>query len=255
MEPPHRFSRGFDGSGLIETIPETGSTSADLLARLSSGQGLAEGDWLVADRQTSGRGRLGRRWENGAGNFMGSTAVNLGSADPPAHTLALVAGLAVHAAVSPLIDQAALLALKWPNDLLLADRKLSGTMIDRAGDWAVVGIGVNLVSAPVLADRTLAAVAQFGPAPERDRFAIDLADSFASELGRWRDRGLPDVILRWNAGAHPIGTRLYVNLPQDDYIEGEYAGLTDDGALMLGLASGEIRIVHAGDVSVCREVV
>lgn len=238
---------------MIEFIPETGSTSADLTARLAAGRDIAEGDWLVADLQISGRGRLGRPWENGAGNFMGSTVVRLESGDPPAYSLALVAGLAAHAAVSPWLENPDLLVLKWPNDLLLAGGKLAGILIERTGDRAVIGIGVNLASAPSVAGRSLSAVGQFGRAPDRDRFAHEIREQFALELARWREMGLADVIPRWNAVAHPIGTKLHVNMPQGDYVEGEFAGLSDDGALMLYLASGEIRIVHAGDVSICGE--
>ncbi|RYY32451.1 MAG: biotin--[acetyl-CoA-carboxylase] ligase, partial [Sphingomonadales bacterium] len=54
---------------MIRTVPETGSTNADLLAALRGGELVGEGDWLVADRQTAGRGRQGREWFDGAGNF------------------------------------------------------------------------------------------------------------------------------------------------------------------------------------------
>ena len=62
---------------MIQTVAETGSTNADLAARLRSGERVGEGDWLVADRQVAGRGRQGRPWSDGAGNFMGSTVVRL----------------------------------------------------------------------------------------------------------------------------------------------------------------------------------
>ena len=82
---------------MIRTVAQTGSTNADLAARLAAGDVVPEGDWLVADRQTAGRGRQGRPWSDGAGNFMGSTVVHPGPGDPPVPTLALVAGLGVAA--------------------------------------------------------------------------------------------------------------------------------------------------------------
>ncbi|MBA4161727.1 MAG: biotin--[acetyl-CoA-carboxylase] ligase, partial [Novosphingobium sp.] len=60
---------------MIQTVPETGSTNADLAARIAAHERVTEGDWLVADRQSAGRGRQGRAWFDGAGNFMGSTVV------------------------------------------------------------------------------------------------------------------------------------------------------------------------------------
>ncbi|HNJ48148.1 MAG TPA: biotin--[acetyl-CoA-carboxylase] ligase, partial [Novosphingobium sp.] len=102
---------------MIRFIPETGSTNADLAARLSAGEAVPEGEWLVADRQSAGRGRQGRTWFDGMGNFMGSTVVRPGPGDPPISTLALVAGLAVHETVAPLIPPPQRAMLKWPNDV------------------------------------------------------------------------------------------------------------------------------------------
>jgi BirA family biotin operon repressor/biotin-[acetyl-CoA-carboxylase] ligase len=79
---------------------------------------VVEGQWLVADRQNAGRGRLGRVWNDGLGNFMGSTVVRIDPHQPPAPSLALVAGLAVQACVADLVPPRAAL-LKWPNDVLI----------------------------------------------------------------------------------------------------------------------------------------
>ncbi len=82
----------------IRTVAETGSTNADLLAAAKTG--ASEGTWLRAERQTAGRGRLGRAWVSPEGNLYASTLVRLRATDPAAATLALVAGVAVEEAVS-----------------------------------------------------------------------------------------------------------------------------------------------------------
>ena len=74
---------------MIAFAEQTGSTNADLAAALRAGEGWAEGRWLVARRQTAGRGRQGREWFDGAGNFMGSTVVRLGEHFPAPATLSL----------------------------------------------------------------------------------------------------------------------------------------------------------------------
>src|SRR5690606_37798044 len=114
----------------IETVARTGSTSADLLARLAAGEALVEGQWLVADRQDAGRGRQGRRWLDAPGNFMGSTIVRLASGDPPAQTLSFAAAIAVYEAVLPRIAQPGSLLLKWPNDVLLLGAKFCGLLLE-----------------------------------------------------------------------------------------------------------------------------
>ncbi|GAA4038810.1 biotin--[acetyl-CoA-carboxylase] ligase [Parerythrobacter jejuensis] len=233
---------------MIHTVAETGSTNADLIARLRAGERVPEGAWLVADRQVAGRGRQGRTWFDGTGNFMGSTVVHAHASDPAAHTLALVTGLAVYEAVQPYCPNPAALMLKWPNDVLLGDAKLCGILLEREGDTVVIGIGVNLAAAPDLPDRETIALSSGGPAPDRDAFATSLASSLATELERWRTYGLEPIIRRWQAVGTPIGTPLSVHEPDGATISGQFAGLDSEGSMQLRLADGSVRAIHAGDV-------
>jgi BirA family transcriptional regulator, biotin operon repressor / biotin---[acetyl-CoA-carboxylase] ligase len=234
---------------VICTVPETGSTSADLAARLKDGEYLPEGKWLVADRQTAGRGRQGREWFDGHGNFMGSTLVHRRSGDPPMHTLALVAGLALYEAVAPQLDDNAKAQLKWPNDLMIGSAKLAGILLESCADAVIVGIGVNLVSSPALPDRQTIALRDVGDAPDRDAFAASLAAQFDTELQRWRSYGLQPIISRWLLCAHPAGTALAVGEPSGQSVAGTFAGLDPSGSLQLRLADGAMRVIHAGEVS------
>ena len=233
---------------MLETVSTTGSTNADLVARLIAGELIVEGHWLIADRQTTGRGRQGRVWSDGAGNFMGSTLVKLGPADPPPGTLALLAGLAVHEVLSNRLSPPHRAMLKWPNDVMIGSAKLAGILLERVDDNVIIGIGINLASAPQLADRATIALTSFGPVPDRDQFAADLAQQFAAELERWRSYGLGPVIIRWLAAGHPFGTPLLVGEPDEEPLAGTFAGLTDDGALQLRLADGTCHVIHAGEI-------
>jgi BirA family transcriptional regulator, biotin operon repressor / biotin---[acetyl-CoA-carboxylase] ligase len=229
---------------LIEFQAETGSTSADIATRLRHGERVPEGHWLVADRQTAGKGRHGREWFDGAGNFMGSTVVHRAYGDPDAPSLALAAGLAVYEAVASRGATGAAARLKWPNDVMIGKAKLGGILLEKVADSVIVGIGVNLAVAPVLADRETIALDE----PDRNGFAADLARLFAVELDRWRSFGLAPIIKRWLAVAHSTGTALAVGEPGEGSLAGIFAGLTEDGALLLHLADGETRVIHAGEV-------
>ncbi|MFM5950549.1 MAG: biotin--[acetyl-CoA-carboxylase] ligase [Novosphingobium sp.] len=233
---------------MIRTVSETGSTNADLAARLLAGEPVAEGEWLVADRQTAGKGRQGRAWFDGHGNFMGSTIVRPGPGDPPPASLALLAGLALHEVVAPLVPPPATVLLKWPNDLMIGPAKLAGILLERVGEAVIVGIGTNLAQAPQVEGRETIALSAFGPAPDRDHFAECLARQFNIELERWRSFGLDPLVRRWQAAAHPVGTALAVGEPGETPLEGRFAGLTADGALQLRLANGTTRVIHAGEV-------
>lgn len=238
---------------VIQTVAETGSTNSDLSAQLRAEESVHEGHWLVADQQVAGRGRQGRTWFDGKGNFMGSTVVRPHVRDPIPATLALVAGLAVYEATAPLLADPAALQLKWPNDLLLGQAKLAGILLEREGDTIIVGVGVNLAVAPELPDRETIALSSMRPVPDRDLFARSLAIAFDTELDRWRTFGLEPLIRRWESAAHPQDTMLTVHPPGEEPITAAFAGLTGEGALRLRLADGSNRIMHAGDVMLATE--
>jgi BirA family biotin operon repressor/biotin-[acetyl-CoA-carboxylase] ligase len=232
----------------LHFVAQTGSTNADLSARLAGGERISEGYWLIADRQVKGRGRQGRSWLDAPGNFMGSTVVTLGLQDPPAASLSFVTSLAVYESLAARLADPRLLQVKWPNDVLLAGEKVCGILLERQGDTAVVGIGVNLAAAPVLEGRSARSVSQHGPAPDRDAFAANLASIFERELGRWRQYGLEIILKRWGAVAHPPGSRLAVHDGKGQRLSGRFDGLGPDGALRLRLEDGGTRVIHAGDV-------
>jgi BirA family biotin operon repressor/biotin-[acetyl-CoA-carboxylase] ligase len=232
---------------LIECIDITGSTNADLVFRLAAGGPVFAGSWLVALRQTAGRGRLGRVWDDGAGNFMGSTVHFPRAEDPPLASLALVVGLAVQRVVSDILPLPYQAQLKWPNDVMVGDAKLAGILLERAGEALVIGVGVNIAQAPDLPERATVALSRFGSVPGVEEFASRLASSFASELELWRNYGLAAMLQRWLAVAYPLGTAMSVK-GLNGTITGHFAGLDESGALQLALPDGRLHIVHAGDV-------
>lgn len=138
--------------------------------------------------------------------------------------------------------------LKWPNDLLVGGAKLSGILLERAGDAIAVGIGVNLSAAPEGLDRAATSLAAHGVTIAPDIFAEVLAESFGRWLERWRGEGMWPVRERWLARAHPEGTALTARLADGTSVDGLFSGLDSSGALMLRLADGTSRAIHAGDV-------
>lgn len=233
---------------LIKVVAEIGSTNSALLARLANGEAPAEGHWLVADRQTAGRGRAGRVWTGGLGNFMGSTAVALRDGEALPQTLALVAGVSVHRALTAVVPGLSGLALKWPNDLLVGEAKIGGILLERQRDAVIVGIGVNLAEAPDVPGRKTVSLAALGHQVNRDTFASTLAATWAEDLTAWHAGAWPILREDWLARALPKGTLLGVNLTEEGHVIGGFAGLEPDGAALLRLADGTVRAIHAGDV-------
>ena len=237
---------------MIHLVEQTGSTNADVAEAIRDGEGWAEGTWLVARRQTAGRGRQGRVWFDGAGNFMGSTVVQLGEGHPPPASLSFVAALAVRAVVSPVVvGKCETLGLKWPNDVLLNGGKLSGILLEMVGRHIVVGIGVNLAKAPQVEGRKTASLADITEPPLLEDFAANLAEAFAGRLEAWRTFGLAATLDAFlDHSMHFEGSPLTVHDTDGSVLSGSFAGLEEsDGALRLRLADGSERVIRAGDIS------
>lgn len=236
---------------MIRFVDETGSTNADLADAIRAGTAPAEGEWLVTRRQTAGKGRQGRTWFDGEGNFMGSTVIELRAGDPPPATLGFVAALAIRDSANDLTRAGERLCVKWPNDVLLDGAKLSGVLLELVGGTVVAGMGVNLVKAPELPDRSTAALAMLGIEPDLGTFAHTLGERFAYWLGEWRSRGLAPLLVQFKAHSfHSEGSAITVHDTDESRVSGSFAGLEPaDGALRLRLADGSERVIRAGDVA------
>jgi BirA family biotin operon repressor/biotin-[acetyl-CoA-carboxylase] ligase len=179
---------------------------------------LPVGSVVVAEHQTAGRGRLGRRWEAPPGSAL------LASWVLPVHALApLAAGVAAAYACGERTR------LKWPNDLLLEGRKLGGILLELTDDRCVVGIGINLHWAPPGA-------AKLGM--DRD----ELLARMAAELVAWFAAPSAVVLAAWRKRSDTLGRLVRVELPSETF-EGIAEDIGPDGAL---LVAG--RFVAAGDV-------
>jgi BirA family biotin operon repressor/biotin-[acetyl-CoA-carboxylase] ligase len=157
--------------------------------------------------------------------------------------IALAAAVALHEVASAWAPDAPI-RIKWPNDLLAGPAKLAGILLEREGEAVVIGFGANLAHHPTDIERpatSLAALANAAPDPAT--FLEQLADAFTRWLAVWRGHGLPPVRAAWLAAAHPPGTALATAEGR-----GLFEGLDETGALRLRLPTGEIRLIHAGDV-------
>ena len=171
--------------------------------------------WLIADRQTEGRGRLGRHWVSESGNLFATLLLTLAISPATAAQLSFVAALAVVETVGPLITRGAhrLVRVKWPNDVLIEGRKLAGilseTAISATGEMVVViGCGINIAHAPGSAAYPITCLADHGCSSHRDEVFADLARAMAAQLAAWEHgRGFDVVRQCWLAHAAGLGGR------------------------------------------------
>lgn len=238
----------------ILLLDQTDSTNAEARRRADAGE--TGPLWIVARRQTAGRGRRGRQWESQDGNLF-STLMQV-TRKPPAEAaqVTFVAALAI----ADLLDAwapASLVTIKWPNDVMLAGQKASGVLVESGahesgGLWLAVGIGINLVSAPEGTERPATALAHHlrGDAvspPTIEAAAAKLAAAFHVWMTRWETLGFQPILDAWSARTAGLDGPAVARLGRET-IEGRAEGVGPDGALKLRLADGSLRLISAGDV-------
>tara|TARA_R110002110_G_scaffold34834_3_gene118129 strand:- start:7048 stop:7815 length:768 start_codon:yes stop_codon:yes gene_type:complete len=242
------------GTGLRRFV-EIDSTNEE--ARRLAEAGEVGPLWIVAGRQTAGRGRRGRSWASPAGNFMGTYFFRPRCGPRRAGEMSFVAAVAVHDAVSSLLPPPSRprLKLKWPNDLLHDGAKLAGILLESSGvagaevAWLAVGMGVNLAHHPEGLEYPATSLPAFGlAAVTPDDALAALAASFDRWIAVWRGvQGFAAIREAWLARAQGLGGPVTVRLERET-IEGSFEGLAPDGALQLRLADGALRLIAAGDV-------
>lgn len=214
---------------------------------------------VIAHEQRAGRGTRGRKWSGGRGNLALNFLLyddekkNLLSVLPFMTALALYDACLsyVPAVYKKEHENPALFQLKWPNDLLLNGGKMAGILIESGhndkGKWLSVGVGVNLCSAPEIAERKTAFFAELGPAPHLVLFAKMLMNMMREWLIHWQEEGNDAIYKAWLKRAHPVGTKLrIVNTP--DVMNGSFSGIDSYGRLLLRLDRGDIVSVATGDI-------
>ena len=229
----------------------TESTNADARAG-------APGDVYVADEQTAGRGRLDHRWHSAPGENLTMSVVLDVAGVPPEQvaTFPLVIGLAVHDAVAQALAGADGLPpamIKWPNDVLVGGRKISGILCERHDDAVIAGVGLNVNQRefpPDVAGRATSLAllrpdaAPFSVAGVRDA----VLDALAALYATWRGGGFAALHSRYAALDALRGRRISVRQTDDDAepTTGICAGVCADGTLRVGdvsISAGEAHVL------------
>lgn len=239
-------------------LPATSSTNSVACGLAEKGQ--REGAVIIADSQTHGRGRLGRQWLSPAGKNLYLSAIIRPALSPAdAAVLTLMAAVSCVSAIGK--ASSVPVSIKWPNDLMVSDRKMGGILAEMKTEaeniaYVVIGIGININSdAPDFPDdlKTTATSARIetGSLQSRTLHALEIIKS----LDAWYK-----VLIR--TGRKPVVDscrRLCSTIGQRVTVASEQAGLTgtaedidSDGALILRLADGAVTKISAGDVTIIK---
>lgn len=228
----------------VRLYERLGSTN-DEVRRLAL-EGAVAGTVVCADEQTAGRGRQARQWYSPPGNLYLSLLLRPNVEPARMPELGFVTALAVADTVDALLPGASRAGLKWPNDVLVSGGKIAGILLEQVEDALVIGIGLNVLHAPERASYQVTALAACGGLATVDGARTILLDRMAKQLQAWEQDGFASIRAGWLMRAHPVGSSLRVTL-EGRSVVGQFAGLDEDGALLLDMPEGRRRIV-AGEV-------
>lgn len=220
-------------------------------ARRLAQAGVAGPLWIMAERQTAGRGRRGRAWHAPEGNLAATLLLRPQASQSVTGQLSFAAALAVADMAARFAPQADI-AVKWPNDVLADGKKLAGILLEGGPDkanrtWLAVGIGVNLASHPEGTEFPAMSLAGLGVAPPSPEEALTvLAARFAHWYDLWMQSGFEWLRTAWLTRAKGVGSPIRARLPQETRM-GVFEGIDADGALLLN-EGGWVRAISAGEV-------
>lgn len=240
--PPFFLHHAFDAIG---------STNDE--AKRRAAEGAPAGTFITAARQVQGRGRQGRTWVSPVGNAYMSLVLRPDKPAGDAAQVSFVAALAVADMAAEFLPPGAEVRLKWPNDVLVRGRKLSGILLESAPGtggrlaWLVLGVGINVLRKPDTPGLGTSLV-------DEGATGLDVAaaiESYARNLYRWlavwEAEGFAPIRAAWLSRARGLGETIQARLAATT-MEGRFAGLDESGALILDMPAGERRIIPGGEI-------
>ncbi len=240
--PPFFVHHAFD---------EIGSTNDEAKRRATLGE--PAGTFVTAARQVQGRGRQGRTWISPVGNAYMSLVLRPGKPAGEAAQVSFVAALAVADVAAEFLPDHADIRLKWPNDVLLRGRKLSGILLESAPGtngqlaWLVRGVGINVLRKPDTPGLGTSLL-------DEGAAGLDVAmviESYARNLDRWLAKwdalGFAPIRDAWLGRARGLGESIEARLAATT-LSGRFSGLDERGALILDMPTGERRIIPGGEI-------
>ncbi len=232
--------------------------STNIRARTLAQEGAPDGTVVVAQEQTAGRGRRGRSWVSEPDcNIYMSLVLRPPVRPEEAPKLTLAAALAVQQAVARVCGAEA--GIKWPNDLLLRERKFCGILTELSADvesihFAVVGIGVNvnaLEFPPEIAEVATSIRAYTGERVERNTLCAAILLELERLMELWQEQGFASLMERYRQKSVTLGQNVRIS-----GVNSEVTGVVDDfdemGRILLRTETGEIQTIVSGDVTLRR---
>ena len=227
--------------------------STNDIARTLAGDGAPGFSAVWANAQSSGRGRRGREWSSPEGNLYLSLLLRPECSIASAAQLSLVAALGLGDALSEFVDTSRV-RNKWPNDVQLDGKKVSGLLLESSGgntdvvEWVIVGCGVNVAVHPNIPDYPTTSLNEFAEQNVDVEVLLNaFLRCFEVRYDAWRENGAAAIRDCWLERAVGLGQEIIVRLPTKE-IHGVFEGLDASGALILARTDGARELITAGEI-------
>ena len=236
----------------LTALAETSSTNDACLEAARNGE--AGGLWIMAKRQTAGRGSRGRPWQSQEGNLFASLLLDCDANPNRLSQLTFVTSIAVRSSIAELAgkEAAAKVTLKWPNDVLLNDCKVSGILLEShvldGRQIVILGIGINCAGHPENVTFRATDLAENGIIVSPEAMLSLLARHVDTCLGVWQGgEGFEAIRREWLAFAKGLGKPVEIQLP-GRRMNGIFEALDEAGHMILRRADGGREIISTADV-------
>lgn len=227
--------------------------STNATAKQLAFDGAPEGTLVVADVQTQGRGRSGRNWASPQGNLYMSLVLRPTESAAVVAQLSFAVALSVFDLMAPYLTEHDL-RLKWPNDVLVDGRKISGILLESSTTpdnklaWLIIGVGINIANVPDAVTATGTCLHDLGARDaDVEKCLAGFTGHFWRWLQSWRSDGFAPIRTAWLERCGGLGQPLRVRVGHEHF-DGKFDNLDDDGALLVKLPDGDLRRVTAGEV-------
>jgi BirA family biotin operon repressor/biotin-[acetyl-CoA-carboxylase] ligase len=225
-----------------------GSTNEEARALVAAG--VNSGAVVWAESQTAGRGRHGRDWASPPGNLYCSIILRPRVEQARLPEVSFVSALAVRDAVAAVVPKTVPIEFKWPNDVLMDRRKVAGILVeaeklpDEDRTALIIGIGVNIVSAPRETSYPATCISAKARAPRVSRLLGSVVAALDRRVALWTRSGFDSVRADWMEHAYGVGGQVTA----DSGVTGVFTGLDETGAFIIALTDGARHRLVSGSV-------
>lgn len=225
-------------------------------AKRLAGAGASHGAVVWAKRQTAGRGRLGREWVSAEGNLFATVLLSPSAPLAQCAQLSFVAALAVADTIAGIVPQPEHVRCKWPNDVLVSGKKIAGVLLESftakeligERQWVAVGIGINVDSFPEHVLFPATSLREAGVELISAKIVLSrLVHNFIARYDQCEASRFAAIRKAWQDRAFHLGDAIEI-IVGEERLTGTFAGVDDDGQLLLRDENNKSRSIAAGDV-------